>query len=110
MRYAKSFDRELATMMRRAGLVFVFIAASVSAGFAQKAGPKTDTSVIDADGTAHITRVVPVPETLSPEAQKMVGQVVSDKAKPQTLAEQRSGTDAWQARAGGGAQTTVPVR
>jgi epsilon-lactone hydrolase len=32
--------------------------------------PQTDTTVIDADGTAHITRVVPVPKSLSPQAQQ----------------------------------------
>ena len=35
-------------------------------------GPTTDTTVIDADGTARITRVVPVPRTVSPEAQKLL--------------------------------------
>jgi acetyl esterase/lipase len=30
---------------------------------------EADTTVIDADGTAHITRVIPVPKTISPEAQ-----------------------------------------
>ena len=34
--------------------------------------PQSDSSFIDAQGTAHITRVVPVPDTLSPEAQKVV--------------------------------------
>jgi acetyl esterase/lipase len=72
-------------------------------------GPETDTSVIDAQGTAHVTRVVPVPETLSPEAQKLVGRVVSDANVPQTLAERRSGTDAWQARAGEDMKAVYPV-
>ena len=76
---------------------------------AQKTGPTTDTSVIDANGTAHITRVVPVPQTLSPEAQKMVGRQVSDAAHPQTLAERRSGTDAWQTQAGAEAKALYPV-
>jgi epsilon-lactone hydrolase len=38
----------------------------------EQAVPTTDTTVIDADGTAHITRVIPVPKTLSPEAQAML--------------------------------------
>ena len=75
----------------------------------QITGPETDTSVIDANGTAHITRVVPVPRDLSPEAQASVGRVVSDAAKPETLAERRSGTDAWQARAGAAMKAVYPV-
>lgn len=65
--------------------------------------------MIDASGTAHITRVVPVPESLSPEAKQWVGKVVSDQEKPQTLAERRRGTDAWQARAGAQAEAMYPV-
>ena len=34
--------------------------------------PTTDTTTLDSDGTAHITRVVPVPKTISPEAQERV--------------------------------------
>src|ERR1035438_3326395 len=40
--------------------------------------PNRDTSYIDAQGTAHITRVVPVPSDLSPEAQKSIGHMVPD--------------------------------
>jgi acetyl esterase/lipase len=95
--------------MKTIRFAFALVVSGACVAFAQKGGPKTDTSVIDADGTAHITRVVPVPETLSPEAQKWVGKVVSDKAMPQTLAERRSGTDAWQARAGAEAKAMYPV-
>jgi len=35
-----------------------------------QAAPTTDTTVMDANGTAHITRVLPVPRTVSPEAQE----------------------------------------
>ncbi|HWF66604.1 MAG TPA: alpha/beta hydrolase fold domain-containing protein [Acidobacteriaceae bacterium] len=35
--------------------------------------PETNSSYIDARGTAHIQRVVPVPPTVSPEAQKFIG-------------------------------------
>ena len=34
--------------------------------------PQTDTCTVDPDGTAHITRVVPVPKTISPEAQRFI--------------------------------------
>src|SRR6201996_2224610 len=84
-------------------------ALSSSLAFGQQAGPQTDTSVIDAQGTAHVTRVIPVPTTVSPEAQKSLSRQVSDAAKPQTLAERRAGTDAWQARAGAAAKAGYPV-
>jgi acetyl esterase/lipase len=87
----------------------VFSALSFAQQTGSRTGPETDTSVIDAQGTAHVTRVVPVPQTLSPEAQKMVGRVVSDAAHPETLAERRSGTDAWQARAGAAMKAVYPV-
>ena len=45
-----------------------------------RTGPQKDTSVIDAQGAAHVTRVVPVPESLSPEAKTWVGKKVPDAA------------------------------
>jgi monoterpene epsilon-lactone hydrolase len=74
--------------------------------FAQQAGTtaaqaaNTDTSYIDADGTAHITRVIPVPSDLSPEAKKSLSRQVSDAPHPQALEERRHGTDLWQNHAG----------
>ena len=73
-------------------------------------GPQTDTSVIDADGTAHVTRVVPLPATLSAEARARWSKQVSDAAKPQTLAERRSGTDTWQTGAGKKSAAVYPVK
>jgi epsilon-lactone hydrolase len=76
---------------------------------AQQSGPQTDSSVIDAQGTAHVTRVVPVPSTVSPEAQKVLSRQVSDAAKPETLAERREHTDKWQAGAGEASKAVYPV-
>jgi epsilon-lactone hydrolase len=95
--------------MRRFGLFSALLLAGASLAAAQQAGPQTDTSVIDANGTAHITRVIPVPNTISPEAQKVLSRQVSDAPGPQTLAERRSGTDAWQARAGEASKAVYPV-
>ena len=44
--------------------------------------PETDTSYIDEHGTAYVTRVVPVPDTLSPEAQKAVSVARPDTESP----------------------------
>jgi len=57
--------------------------------------PMSDTSYIDGQGTAHVTRVVPIPNTISPEAQKMLSRAEPDQGPPQSLAERRAGTDAW---------------
>jgi acetyl esterase/lipase len=61
--------------------------------------PSRDTSYIDASGTAHVTRVVPVPQTVSPEAQKSISRAEPDQGPPQSLEERRKMTDAYTARA-----------
>lgn len=48
-----------------------------------------DTSYIDANGTAHITRVIPVPQDLSPEAQKFISEMAPDEAPAEPLADRR---------------------
>ncbi|WP_254063822.1 alpha/beta hydrolase [Granulicella sp. S190] len=69
--------------------------------------PEANSSVVDANGTAHVTRVVPVPSTLSPEAQATLRRGAG--AENQTLAERRSSTDAWQTRAGEASRAVYPV-
>ncbi len=71
---------------------------------------RPDTSVIDANGTAHITRVVPVPKTISPEAQAALARPASDLETHDTLEQRRTGTDAWQNRAGQESLAIFPVR
>lgn len=61
--------------------------------------PTRDTSYIDAQGTAHVTRVVPVPQTVSAEAQKSLSRGEPDQGPPQSLADRRKGTDAYTASA-----------
>ena len=61
--------------------------------------PNRDTSYIDANGKAHVTRVVPVPQTVSPEAQQSISRAEPDQGPPQPLEERRKGTDAYTARA-----------
>jgi len=114
MRYSLwEYFEGFAAMMKRIGFVLVLAVVPAWLVFAQQTGtatgPQTDTSVIDANGAAHITRVIPVPEDLSPEAKRLVGRVMSDAAAPETLAQRRSGTDAWQARAGLAMKKVYPV-
>ncbi len=80
--------------------------------FAQQipsSAPPGDSSYIDRNGTAHVTRVVPVPRTISPEAQRTLGRQVSDASKPETLAERRAKTDKWQAGAGEKSRALYPA-
>lgn len=94
--------------MRRWGWSGILVLAGCAVGFSQQA-VQSDSSVIDAQGTAHITRVIPVPDTVSAEAQKVIGRAQSDANKPETLDERRKGTDEWQARAGKFSESLYPV-
>jgi acetyl esterase/lipase len=68
-----------------------------------------DSSHIAPDGTATVTRIVPVPNTVSPEAQKSLARVVSDAPVNQSLDDRRAGTDKWQAGAGEAFRKIYPV-
>lgn len=70
--------------------------------------PTTDTSYVDANGTAHVTRVVPVPTTVSPEAQRFLARTPPDLGK-MTLAQRRHNTDIWQANRGVRFRAIYPV-
>ena len=74
--------------MRRMILGAMVLALIPMCGMAQQ---MTDSSKILPDGTAVVTRVVPVPKTISPEAQAMLARVVSDAASHPTMAQQRAG-------------------
>lgn len=104
----------LTNWMKAAITVALAIGAAVVFGFAKQSGstsgPQGDSSYIDADGTAHVTRVVPVPGTVSPQAQKSLARRVSDAPSHETLAERRSKTDTWQAGAGKESQKMYPAK
>lgn len=61
--------------------------------------PQRDTSYIDSQGTAHVTRVAPVPKTVSPEAQEFLARQQPDQVPPESLAQRRERTDVYTARA-----------
>jgi acetyl esterase/lipase len=54
-----------------------------------------DSSVVDADGTAHLTRVVPIPQTVSVEARRSLARKIVDPPAGETLAAKRKRTDAY---------------
>jgi acetyl esterase/lipase len=93
-------------------IFYIAVSAFAATCWSQQAagGVQNDSSVIDSQGTAHITRVIPVPQTISPEAQRMLARPQSDATKPEALEARRSGTDAWQARAGKLSETLYPVQ
>ncbi|HVT97935.1 MAG TPA: alpha/beta hydrolase fold domain-containing protein, partial [Acidobacteriaceae bacterium] len=92
-----------------AALVVCSSIAVAQQGTTAAQAPNSDTSYIDANGAAHITRVIPIPPDLSPEAKQSLSRQVSDAAKPQTLEERRHGTDVWQNRAGDVSEQIYPV-
>ena len=98
-------------MCRRLSLKLAILLAAISAcSFAQSAPADFhDSSRIGPDGTVYVTRIVPVPTTISPEAQKSLARVMSDAAKPSTLEQRRTGTDKWQAGAGEESKKLYPV-
>ncbi len=75
-------------------LFVVTVAAQVPTTAATAAN--RDSSYIDSRGTAHVTRVIPIPTDLSPEAQKFLLRAEPDQtAVPETLEHRRAHTDAW---------------
>jgi epsilon-lactone hydrolase len=71
--------------------------------------PVGDSATFDPDGTAHITRIIPMPSTISPEAQKWLDSLARQKYGPQTLAERRATTDKWRAEDSAEARKIFPV-
>ena len=92
--------------------VLHFIAALVfSPSLAAQSTPATpqDSATFDPDGTAHITRVVPMPATISPEAQQWLASLTQNKGGQQTLAERRARTDEWRKFGSGEARKYYPA-
>src|SRR3954468_1090583 len=82
------------------------LSASAQAGTASD----PDSATFDPDGTAHITRVVPMPATVSPEAQQWLKEIEHESPQSKDLAEIRSGTDAWRRRDSAEALRLYPVK
>jgi epsilon-lactone hydrolase len=89
--------------------LLLLLTAGVISADAQSAPPNPDTSTFDPDGTAHIIRVVPMPATVSPEAQKWLKEIEGDSPQDTTLAERRARTDRWQQSQSAEAKRLFPV-
>jgi monoterpene epsilon-lactone hydrolase len=73
--------------------------------FAQQQGsnpePQPDTTVVDPSGTAHITRVVPIPDTVSSEAKKFIARLslTPNMAGSVPIAQRRTMVEGFMAKA-----------
>jgi len=70
---------------------------------------RQDSATFDSDGTAHITRVVPIPHTISPEAQKWLRSLNESTGAAESMAERRKHTDEWRKFGSGEARKHYPV-
>jgi hypothetical protein len=78
---------------------YCFVAAGLAlclpAAAQSNSTPPADSASFEVDGSAHVTRVVPMPSTVGPEAQEWLTSLAKKKSQPQALAERRIATDAW---------------
>jgi acetyl esterase/lipase len=69
----------------------------------------SDSATFDTDGTAHVTRIIPMPSTISLEAQKWLKDMRPQSGGPNDLAKMRAGVDAWRKRDTAEALQLYPV-
>src|SRR3954447_23768505 len=89
-------------------LAALLLALSASAQTSAASNP--DSATFDPDGTAHILRVVPMPMTVSPEAQQWLKQIEKESPQSKDRAEIRKGTDEWRKRDSAEALRLYPVK
>lgn len=87
----------------------LMLLALTGSAMSQTAAAQGDSATFDADGTAHITRVVPMPTTISPEAQTWLESLTHTSPGPETLPERRARTDEWRAKDSAEARKLYPV-
>jgi acetyl esterase/lipase len=96
--------------MRLIGLICHALITLVAPLAAQVSpAPPPDSATFDPDHTAHITRVVPMPSTISPEAQQWLGSLDGVKSLPKTVADFRAMMDPWRKQSLGEALKYYPV-
>lgn len=71
--------------------------------------PQSDTSFIDDKGTAHVTRVIPAPDTISPEAQAFTAKPMPDTEPPYDVGKDRAQASGWQQNGGEQIRKLYPV-
>ncbi len=94
----------------RFGLSFALLLCVTITAIAQtNSAANPDSATFDPDGTAHIARLVPMPSTVSPDAQKWLTEIEHEAPQPKNLAEVRTRTDAWQKSQSAEAKRLYPV-
>jgi acetyl esterase/lipase len=88
-------------------IVMVFMA--VAAAAQSSPIPQQDSATFDSDHTARLRRVVPMPSTISPEAQQWLATLEHSTPGPESLAERRIRTDKWRAQDSAEARKLYPV-
>jgi hypothetical protein len=92
------------------GTIAAVAALTVGRVLAQPAAPAAqDSATFDPDGTAHVVRVVPMPDLISPEAQQWIASLAHYQSGVETLAQRRARTDDWRARDSAEALKHYPV-
>ena len=96
---------------RMSYLFFSALALSQALAAQSNRAAQQDSATFDLDETAHITRVIPVPTTISPEAQKWLSSLTRTQKQSglETLAERRSRTDIWRTKDSAEARRIYPV-
>ena len=92
------------------GGVAAVLTFSLALAAQSNSGEPKDSATFDADGTAHLTRVVPMPNTVSPEAQKWLESLTQGKSGPESLADRRARTDIWRKQDSAEALRYYPVK
>lgn len=108
MRVTRQFRAATITATVAGTLLILLTAAAAAPQNEATPVPQTDTCTVDPDGTAHITRVIPVPGTISPEAQKFISRAGPSGPEP-TLAERRAHTDAFRVARAAEARKLYPA-
>jgi acetyl esterase/lipase len=89
-------------------VTLLIVASLVALSKPSQAVPQ-DSATFDPDGTAHITRTIPMPTTISPEAQKWLASLALSTPGPEDLATRRKRTDEWRVKQSAEARRLFPV-
>lgn len=93
--------------MRIIALLFFTAVAAPAQNGPPACVPQSNTAAIDPDGTARITRVIPLPSSVSPEATVLIGR--RPGPGPKSLDENRTRTDAFRKARSKEARELYPV-
>jgi len=96
--------------MPKLPLTPIFLTLFLASAIPAVAQTNPDSATFDPDGTAHILRTVPMPNTVSPAAQQWLKQIEHEDPPMHDLAEIRKRTDEWRARDSAEARHLYPVK